>query len=142
MFSDTVIPRETIQAYLETHYHLYGSTPTTLKIGRHNPTLAELQAKQHVITSAFITACNPFSQSLDPSANARRNEALARDIERHGATCIDGIGAHPSNEWPGEPSFLGLGLTLDEARKLGAEHGQNAIVWCGEDAIPQLVLLR
>lgn len=142
MFSDTVIPRETIQAYLETHYHLHGSMPTTLKIGQHNPTLAAIYAAKHVSTSAFITACNPFSQSLDASANARRQEALARDIEQRGASCIEGIGEHPSNKWPGEPSFLIFGLSLDEARTLGANHGQNAIVWCGEDAVPQLVLLR
>ena len=54
----------------------------------------------------------------------------------------EGMGEHPSGQWPGEPSFLILGLPLDAAKQLGARHEQNAIVWCGTDAVPQLILLR
>ncbi|WP_336596402.1 DUF3293 domain-containing protein [Paraburkholderia bengalensis] len=142
MLSHSAISPETIQAYLETHYRLFGPMPTTLTIGEHNPVLAELYRAQHVSTGAFITACNPLSQSLEPSANARRQAALARDIAQRGATYIEGIGEHPSNGWPGEPSFLVLGVSLDDARALGVAYGQNAIVWCGADAVAQLVLLR
>ena len=44
-------------------------------------------------------------------------------------------------EWESEDSFLVLGISLEGAQELGAAYGQNAIVWCGEDAIPKLVLL-
>ncbi|WP_109476615.1 DUF3293 domain-containing protein [Paraburkholderia sp. C35] len=142
MFSDSAIPRETIQAYLETHYQVHGSTPTWLEIGQYNTTLAALHAAHRVTSSAFITACNPFSEPLDASSNAHRQKALAEDIGQLGARSIDGIGQHPSNAWPGEPSFLVLGLSLDKAKALGVKHGQNAIVFCGEDAVPRLILLR
>jgi hypothetical protein len=142
LFSDSDIPRDTIQAYLETHYQVLGETPATLQIGQFNPVLAALHDACHVACSAFVTACNPFSQSLDSQANAARQAALAHELEALGLTGIEGIGKHPTNNWPGESSFLVLGMTLDAARALGKKHGQNAIVWCGADAVPQLVLLR
>jgi len=55
---------------------------------------------------------------------------------------IERVGQHPSNRWAPEPSFLVLGLSLEAAKALGSRHEQNAIVWCGIDATPQLVLLR
>lgn len=142
MFSDSNIPRDTIQAYLETHYQVFGETPMTLHIGQFNPTLATLHDAHHVACSAFITACNPLSQTLDPQTNAARQAALARELDALGLTYIEGVGQHPSNNWPGEASFLVLGVTLDAAKTLGGTHRQNAIVWCGADAVPQLILLH
>jgi len=142
LFSDSDIPRETIQAYLETHYRVRGDTPTTLKVGETNPTLTALHEAHDAECSAFITACNPFSQSSSDDFNAARQRALADELKQLGFTFIDGIGQHPSNNWPGEASFLVLGLSLEAAKALGTRYGQNAIVWSGADATPQLVLLR
>ncbi|VVE46584.1 hypothetical protein PCE31106_04422 [Pandoraea cepalis] len=142
MFPDSDIPRETIQAYLETYYHVSGDTPTKLQVGQFNPTLAALHDAHQVATSAFITACNPFSQDLGAEANAARQATLAHELEQLGLTYINGIGQHASNDWPGEASFLVLGLTLDIAKSLGEKHGQNAIIWCASNAMPQLILLR
>jgi len=142
LFSDSSIPRDTIQAYLETHYQVFGETPMTLHIGQFNPALAALHDARHVASSAFITACNPLGQNFAPQANAARQEALARELDALGVTYIEGIGQHPSNNWPGEASFLVLGVALDVAKTLGGTHRQNAIVWCGADAVPQLILLR
>ena len=41
-----------------------------------------------------------------------------------------------------EPSIFAVGLPLEDARRLGDAFGQDAIVWVGSDAVPQLVLLR
>lgn len=142
MFSASNIPRETIQAYLETHYRIHGDTPTTLMVGEVNPTLTALHEATRVECSAFITACNPFSQTYDDAPNATRQDALARELRQRGLTFIDGVGQHPSNNWPGEASFLVLGLSLEAAKTLGAQHGQNATIWTGADAVPQLILLR
>ena len=35
-----------------------------------------------------------------------------------------------------------LGIDLDTAKAIGIQHKQNAIVWCGQEGIPELVLLR
>jgi hypothetical protein len=34
-----------------------------------------------------------------------------------------------------------LGLALEAAKSLGRRHEQNAVVWSGPDAVPQLVML-
>ena len=142
MFQDSVIAQSSIQAYLDTDYHVHGPTPLTLNIGVANTGLAALHKTHSVKSSAYVTACNPFSQALDDSANGARQAVLARELQQHGLTHIKGIGQHPTNSWPGEQSFLVLGLSREDARMLGARHEQNAIVWCDHDAKPELVLLR
>ena len=142
MFSDSVIDQGSIQAYLETNYHVHGATSFALNIGVANAALAALHKAHSVASSAYVTACNPFSQALDDSVNDARQAVLARELQQNGLTYINGIGQHPTNGWSGEQSFLVLGLSHEDARMLGARHGQNAIVWCGLDAVPELVLLR
>lgn len=142
MFSDSDIPRETIQAYLETYYCVHGDTPTILRVGESNTILTTLHEAHDAECSAFITACNPFSQSSSDDFNAARQQALADELTQLNLASIDGIGRHPSNNWPGEASFLVLGLSLEAAKSLGTRYGQNAIVWSDADATPQLVLLR
>lgn len=142
MFPESQIPRATIQAYLETHYQVHGSMPVSLKIGERNATLDAIHRLNGVESSAFVTACNPFSETLDEGANAYRQEMLAVELMRRGLTYIEGVGQHPSNDWSGEASFLVLGVSIDAARELGVRFEQNAIVWAGGDAVPQLVLLR
>ena len=142
MFQDSVIAQSSIQAYLETNYHVHGATPLTLNIGAANAGLAALHKTHSVESSAYVTACNPFSQALNDSANNARQAVLVRELQQHGLIYIKGIGRHPTNGWPGEQSFLVLGLSREEARILGARHEQNAVVWCDQDAKPKLVLLR
>ena len=142
MFSDSVIDRVLIQAFLETDYRVDAPTAMALRVGVANPMLADLHKARRVESSAFITACNPFSQAFDEMANVERQETLARELRQKGLTFFEGIGQHPSNKWPGGPSFLALALSLEAAKALGTRHEQNAIIWCGADAVPALVLLR
>ena len=81
MFSSSVIDPNTIQAYLETEYHVQGDVSMTLKVGVASPALADLHKASRVTTSAFVTACNPFSQAFDEVANIQRQAALARELK-------------------------------------------------------------
>jgi Protein of unknown function (DUF3293) len=138
----SVIDPDTRRAYVETHYRVLGDAPTTLHIGHANPDLARLHRAFGVDSSAFITASNPFSTLTAATVNAVRQAALAEQIGLMKLRVIEGLGEHLSGTWPGEPSFLVLGLKLSDAKQLGTKHGQNAIVWCGSDTVPQLILLR
>jgi hypothetical protein len=142
LFPDSEIDASTIQAYRDTDYRVEGGHPFTLRIGARCAPLTALHATAGVQSSAFITAWNPFSQSLDDTANAQRQSALAAQLRHRGLAYLEGIGQHPDGQWPGERSFLVLGIEREAAKVLGQEHGQNAIVFCGESAIPELVLLR
>ena len=138
----SVIDDATIRAYRETHYCVRGDTPMTLKVDEASLPLAALHRRLQVASSAFITAANPFSQGCDEQANARRQQSLSMELAQLGLSVIAGLGEHPSNGWPGEPSFLVPGLSLELAKALGRKYGQNAVIWCGADAVPRLILLR
>ena len=143
MFPSSVISPSTVQAYRKTDYRVHRNAPLTLNVGIASPALAALHQAEGVTTSAFITACNPHSEDVGDLVNAQRQSALADELKSRCLRFIDGIGQHPTNtEWPGEASFLVLNLSLEAAKLLGAQHDQNAIIWCGPDAVPQLILLR
>ena len=115
--------------------------PIVLEIDVPSPALLALHRRRGVDCSCFITACNPFSRPLDAHSNQLRQDDLAADLRYRSLSYLSGEGRHPSNGWPAEPSFLVLGLALEAAKSLGRRHEQNAVVWSGPDAVPQLVML-
>ncbi len=121
---------------------MHGPPGFTLRVGSASADLLRAHARHGADCSAFLTACNPFSRSLDAQTNAARQAALAQTLTGRGLAFLPGVGRHPSNGWPGEDSFLVFGLALEEAKGLGARLEQNAIVWSGADAVPRLILLR
>lgn len=139
--SDTTIDAAMIQAYRETEYRVHGDEPFILRVGQPCDALAAIHKRHRVDCSAYITACNPYSQPLDDAANTRRHADLGHELRKRSLTAFGGLGQHPSNQWPGEASYLVLGLTLEAAKTLGTRFEQNAIVWSGADATPQLILL-
>ena len=142
LFFESIIDAGTVQAYRETEYRAHGDEPLTLRVGETSSALAAAHKRHRVDCSAYITACNPFSQLLDDTANAERHAALGREISQRSLASIEGIGQHPSNPWPGEASYLIFGLTLKAAKALGTRFEKNAIVWVGGDVVPKLILLR
>ena len=142
MFSASIIDPTTFQSYLETQYHVHGDTPLTLQVGIVNSSLAARYKALRVESCAYITSCNPFSQSLEACVNADLHAAFADELRQRSLKFVEGVGQHPSNRWPGEASYLIWDLSLETAKALGNRHQQNAIIWCGLDAVPQLILLR
>jgi hypothetical protein len=117
----------------------------TLHIDEYSPPLSRLFAASGHRCAAFITASNPFSVPHSVEENlaacARlRDELLCRSCRAE--QILDGEGRDITGTWPGERSFLVLGLDLETSMQLGGEFGQNALVWADEDAIPRLILLR
>jgi hypothetical protein len=144
---ETMSQPDTLQAYRETHYEVHaddalGSAAFSLKIDAVCEELMKVYAHHEVDCSAYLTACNPYSDLRDENRNPARQAALHAEIEKRGLRCFPGFGKHPTGPWPGEDSFLVLGLSLEDAKALGRQFEQNAIVWCGADAVPKLILLR
>jgi hypothetical protein len=127
----SAIDPPTLQAYLETDYRVHGEPGFTLRVGRASAELLAAHKRRRTDCSAFLTACNPFSQPLDAAANAARQAALAKELSGRSLAFL-----------PGEDSFLVFGLTLEAAKALGMRLEQNGLVWSGADAVPQLILLR
>jgi hypothetical protein len=139
---DSAVPRELIDAYLATDYRV-GSRADSfiLRIGEHSPALAALCERCGEQSAAFISACNPYSERQIAAVNAAAHARLCVELECRGMLFIEGAGVAPAGKWQ-EQSVLVLGVSLDTAKDLGRRFEQNAIVWIGPDAIPQLCLLR
>ena len=139
---DSVLPPDLQQAYKETDYRVLPPAAMVLKIGRANDALLHVYAQHGVACAAYITACNPLSASLSDGENAARMAAFREALNAAGWIHFSGEGKHPDNNWPAEPSYLVLGLDREAAARVGCEQAQNAVVWCGEDGVPELLLLR
>jgi sugar phosphate isomerase/epimerase len=139
---ETIIDPSLVQAFRETEYRVHGDPPFTLRIGEACAALRDAHKRYGVDCSAYVTALNPFSQALEDAANGARHAALGRELNQRSLTYVEGVGQHPSNQWPGEASFLIFGFSLEAAKSLGTRLEQNAIVWNGDDVTPQLILLR
>ena len=142
MFSESLIDHNTIQAFLETEYKVFGDSPFTLRIDEPNSALAAACKKNCAESSAYITACNPNSKPLDDSTNAERHTSLRGELIERNLAFIEGVGKHPSSGWPGEASFLIFGIDLETARDLSRRMQQDAFVWAGADWVPHLILLK
>jgi hypothetical protein len=138
----STIDPNTIEAYRGTEYRVSADGDLVLRIGEASPPLVALHGPFRVTCSAFVTACNPFSAELSGEENRTRQADLEQDLRARRLRFLPGIGQHPSNGWPGEPSFVVLGIDLPAAKALGVRLEQNAIVWAGESGVPELVLLR
>ena len=142
LFSESTLATGLVQAYRETEYRVFGTEPFVITVGVACSDLLALCHGHKVTCAAFITACNPLSRELPAHENQHRQDELAKELSQRSLNYLDGVGQHPSGSWPDEPSFLVLGLELEAAKSLGQSLEQNAIVWCGANAVPELILLR
>jgi Protein of unknown function (DUF3293) len=142
MQSTSLIGPTTLQAYRETEYRVHNGPGFVLRVGEFSEVLMTEHKRHKVDCSAFITAGNPFSAVLDDAANQDRQASLAHELTQRSLSFLPGMGEHPTNGWEGESSYLVFGLNLEAAKALGQRFEQNAVIWCGSDAIPQLILLR
>lgn len=144
--SETQLAPSLLQAYLETEYGVASSNESVadfnLKVGAVSAHLLTLHKRQGVECSAYITPCNPLGESLCAVENESRLTAFRAQLHKRSLLWLEGVGAHSDGQWPGEPSFLVLGLSLESAKLLAKEQAQNAFVWVGKDGVPHLVLLR
>lgn len=130
-----------VDSYRLAHYLVQAEPPFVLRVSVHSPALAALLRMHSTSSAAFITACNPASELLPAEENDQRQALLLQCIEQLGLHWLPGRGEDPAGEWPGEDSFLVLGIEKETACGLGRQFGQNAIVFCDSDAVPQLVVL-
>ena len=142
MLPESAIPAATLSAYLATDYKVMAAEPFVLHIGRPSPELARCFKLNRTDSAAFITAWNPLGEPTPDSENHAAQQKLRAEIGALGLTCVEGEGRDPAGLWPGEPSLLVFGISLEAARKLAGQFRQNGFVYAGSDATPRLILLR
>jgi len=143
----TALNLELVNAYLETDYKVFASEGDTkeraftMRVGHACESLAHLFQERGIQCAAFVTAYNPYSTAHEDQDNETRQASLLQTLDQHKVIYRLGEGRHPLGRWSAEPSVLALNLPLDASKRLGMRFRQNAVLWCGADAIPHLVLL-
>ena len=104
--------------------------------------------------SNFVKPLNPYlltpynaRSTIQPDeVNDRAHVQLATQLAQLGHEVIAGSGSTAGGdrgpEWAAEESYFALGMALEPAKAMGTHFDQDAIVWVGADAVPQLILLR
>ena len=140
--SDLAQRGDLLKNYRATEYWVTEAPhPFCLRVDQASTELAPIYAKHQVTSAAFMTAWNPGSKPHTNDDNRTAQTRLVKELHQGDVTVLAGEGSDPSGEWPAEASVLALGVELARAKSLGRQYGQHAIVWAGEDAVPQLIVL-
>jgi len=144
MLSRTDISIELVASYCLTTYQvgIGASVFTAVYIDQYSEAMLRLLTAKNVSCAAIITAYNPLSQIQSHQKNITEHVALNEILQKYRVSIIESINIDPTGNWPDERSICIFGMSLETARSLGQQFGQNAIVWLGNDAIPRIVLLR
>ena len=141
--SETSIAADKVRAYRATDYRLGHTTQDiVLAPGLRSDRLAELFASKSVTCGAFLTAFNPLGTQKSDTENDQAHAQLATVLTDLGLEFIEGSGSEEGTDWPAEKSLFALGLNRKDAIAIGRQFDQDAIVWVGDSAVPELVLLR
>lgn len=136
------LSNDLVAAYKSTNFEVHYEVPFVLKIGLFSKGLQSLFSKLNYKTGCFITAYNPKSVKKTPVENRIAQEQLYFDLSKTNCKIFNGFGSDFAGNWEGEPSYFVIGITKENAKKIGRKYQQNAIVWCDEKCIPELILLR
>jgi hypothetical protein len=136
------IPLDTLKAYRHAAYRVLHLKPFELNIGGVSQSLLGLYNRRNFSTSAFLTAYNPQGVLCSNSKNKAAQSNLVDYLIKRSVDFIDGISIDKKGRWPNENSVLALDVTIEDATMIGLNYNQNAFVWMGEDAKPELILLR
>ena len=139
---ETELSEELIDAYKATNFEVLSNPKFIIKVDEYCEGLSKLFQNTGYENACFITAYNPASVELTSDQNQLAQSQLHSDLTQIKTVILDGIGNDPNGLWEGEPSFLILGISLNDAKKIGIKYAQNAFVWCDENCIPELVLLK
>lgn len=134
------IDQQLRDAYLATIYEIK-HLGLHLRIGQENWDLEEFLIDNNAFSWAFISAWNPFSQSLPISENNIRHEKLKNIVKSNQWVFAEGFGVPQNQDWEAEKSFFILDIPKREAIDLGKKFNQNAIVIGRLSKPPELIFL-
>lgn len=129
-----------IQAYIDTDYRVETDDGGfSLRIGQDSPALQALYQRHGVRGACTVTAWNPFGRQAGEEDNRQANTRLQQHLAARGLALLPAVGIGTSADSTDERGFLVLGVDQAGAQALCVEWAQNAVVFAGEDARPQLL---
>lgn len=131
-----------LSAYKSTDYIVFEPEAVVLTVDQFSPQMENLLIKYNCKTAAFLTAWNPLSQATDRGSNQLAQQKLAADLDSLNVKTFDGIGKAPDGNWPGEESFLVLGIERAKADQLAVKYNQYAWLLIERANPVELVMTR
>jgi hypothetical protein len=128
-----------LEAYKNTKYKVFEPS-LTIEIGKINQELDDLLLKYGSKNWAFITAYNPYSRVLTQDENKSRHNEMKELVRNYLTFEGHGVGEDPS--WEPELSLLIIGISKDDASKIGKKFEQNAIVYGEFNSSSELLILN
>lgn len=128
-----------IEAYKNTKYKVFEPS-IIIEIGELNQAVDDLLIEHKLVEWAFITAYNPYSRVLTDDENKVRHDEL-KELTKDYIT-FEGYGVGEDPAWEPELSLFVIGITRDEASKIGKKFEQNAIVYGVINSNPELIILN
>lgn len=129
-------------AYKNTDYIVFEPEALVLTVDQFSPKIEEILIKYNCKTAAFLTAWNPLSQVTDDKNNRAVQQQLAVDLHQLDVRVFEGIGKARDGDWPGEESFLVLGIERIVADQLAVKYNQYAWLWVQIANPVELVMTR
>jgi len=127
-------------AYLQTTYWVEaGPQPVALRIGERSCALDRMLGACRASRWAFVTAWNPRSELRPRWQNARRQRALLHALRSSGWHWVGALAQGDGDDWPPEPGVLVLGISREQARRLGRRFRQYAVVAGQRGGVARLV---
>src|SRR5690606_25476054 len=129
------LPEKLVEAYRSTLYVVWPFGPEerrfTLCVGKEHPELDAVMGERErgAVTWAMLTAYNPGSKENPAEVNHRAQQRLRDALEASALCTWPGAGEDPKGAWKAEPMWLAVGITRERALELGAQFGQNAILF-------------
>lgn len=99
------LPPRLQAVYADAEYRI-PSLFACLRISHTCATLDAELARRSAHRAIVITACNPYSTTLAPAANALRQQWLQHELARAGIATLPAEGHDPTGRWPTEPGLL------------------------------------
>jgi hypothetical protein len=112
------------------------SVDVTIRLDRDNTALEGLLIKLRANSWAFLTAYNPYSNTVSEDENIARQAELIELLNKQGADFYKARGI--GDDWE-EPSLFIVEITREAAIDIGRQFEQNAILWGSIEHCPELI---
>jgi hypothetical protein len=130
-------------AYRATTYRVFlPGGVVDLRFGQPNESLRCWLETAGCKSYAIITAYNPGGTPVDAGRNAERQSQLECELLEGNYEPYAGENLPDDPAAPSEETCFVPDITREDACALAEDFGQNAIVWAGEDGLPQLVWIE
>ena len=133
-----MITNELLNSYKATCYSII-EPEIDIYVQEENSLLNTFLESNNFKTWCFITAWNPFSESLTTEENISLNELLKADLVNY--PFFHAIGKDTLGVWPPEVSFFVANISKETSISLGKKYQQNALVFGKVNELSELIIL-